>query len=352
MRATVRHCVVLAGGRITRDGGVVAEVARPLPEAEGLPLLGWTLRELQRFGVERFTLRGGPAGGAWREAMAHAADLLPKRAELELVGDEAPWPEETVLVLDGDLVFDAVLSPLLAGGMGQAVSGGERLGLAVCEGGMLAGMGQARLTAWLGTRLPARALPGHFADLGTAGGARWAAHDMASVLRRPALILDRDGVMNLDHGYVGTRERWDWVPGAREAVAMATASGWHVFVATNQSGVARGHYTEADVAALMGWVADELRAAGGTLDDWRHCPFHPEAVVPAYRRESDWRKPAPGMLLHLLADWGIAPAHAVMVGDKDIDMAAARAAGVRGVLFEGGDLRETVSRAIAGPRAA
>jgi D-glycero-D-manno-heptose 1,7-bisphosphate phosphatase len=111
-----------------------------------------------------------------------------------------------------------------------------------------------------------------------------------------------------------------------------------VFLVTNQAGVARGLYGEADVDALLVWVADELRRAGGTLDDWRYCPYHSEAKIDAYRRDSEWRKPAPGMLVDLMRAWDVEPRHCVMVGDRDIDMQAAAAAGVRGALFPGGDL--------------
>ena len=110
-------------------------------------------------------------------------------------------------------------------------------------------------------------------------------------------------MVNIDHGYVGSRDRFEWMPGACEAMRAATDAGWHVFVVTNQSGVARGHYDEAAVTGLHEWMIDEVRRAGGTIDDIRYCPFHPDAVVPAYRRVSDWRKPAPGMLLDLMRAW-------------------------------------------------
>jgi D-glycero-D-manno-heptose 1,7-bisphosphate phosphatase len=112
-----------------------------------------------------------------------------------------------------------------------------------------------------------------------------------------------------------------------------------VFVVTNQSGVARGLYSEAAVRRLLDWVADEARAAGGTVDDVRYCPFHPEATLEAYRQDHPWRKPLPGMLLDLLRCWALDPAAAVMIGDQPTDMAAAAAAGVTGHLFPGGDLR-------------
>jgi D-glycero-D-manno-heptose 1,7-bisphosphate phosphatase len=187
-------------------------------------------------------------------------------------------------------------------------------------------------------QLRATQLHGWFVDIGIPSDLAHARRELIACLDRPALFLDRDGVLNHDHGYVGSRDRWDWVDGAREAVAMATGHGWHVFVVTNQAGVARGLYGENDVDALLTWTADELRRAGGTLDDWRYCPYHTEAKLDAYRRESEWRKPAPGMLVDLMRVWGIDPRHCVMIGDKDTDMQAAAAASIRGALFPGGNL--------------
>ena len=179
---------------------------------------------------------------------------------------------------------------------------------------------------------------GWFVDIGIPDDLAHARRELAACMDRPALFLDRDGVLNVDHGYVGSRDRWEWVAGARETVALATSHGWHVFVVTNQAGVARGLYGEPEVDALLRWLADELRRAGGTLDDWRYCPYHIEGRVDAYRRDSDWRKPAPGMLTDLLKVWDLDVRHCLMVGDKDTDMQAGAAAGMRSVLFPGGDL--------------
>ena len=102
---------------------------------------------------------------------------------------------------------------------------------------------------------------GYFRDIGVPEDYASAQREIPRVLRRRALFLDRDGVINVDHGYVGSRDRFEWMPGAREAIRAATDAGWHVFVITNQSGVARGHYDEAAVAALHDWMADEVRRA-------------------------------------------------------------------------------------------
>ena len=156
---------------------------------------------------------------------------------------------------------------------------------------------------------------------------------------RPALFLDRDGVLNEDPGYVYRWEDFRWIPGAREAVAAFNRAGWWVFVVTNQSGIGRGYYTEADMTLLHQKMAEEFAKVGAHIDAFYHCPQHPDAVVEGLRHpDPPDRKPNPGMLLRAMADWPVDRAASIMVGDKDGDMEAARRAGVRGLKFSGGDL--------------
>jgi D-glycero-D-manno-heptose 1,7-bisphosphate phosphatase len=157
--------------------------------------------------------------------------------------------------------------------------------------------------------------------------------------RRPAVIFDRDGVLNIDHGYVGQVERLEWTPGARRAIARLNAAGVAVAVATNQSGVARGYFDEAAVARVHEAMRGHLAAEGAWIDAIYVCPFLADAAVPAFAHpDHPDRKPNPGLVLRAIAELDLDPARTLLIGDKPSDLEAARRAGIAGYLFEGGDL--------------
>jgi D-glycero-D-manno-heptose 1,7-bisphosphate phosphatase len=169
---------------------------------------------------------------------------------------------------------------------------------------------------------------------------------MTSVLAPPplkAVFLDRDGVLNIDHGYVFDPARLDWIDGAREAVAAMTAAGLKVLVVTNQSGIGRGYFDEAAMNRFHAAMQAQLAELGGRIDAFYHSPFHETAVIEAYRvADHPDRKPNPGMILRGLADWGLTPDEAVIIGDRHIDVEAGARAGMAGYLFKGGNLRTFV----------
>jgi D,D-heptose 1,7-bisphosphate phosphatase len=372
---------------------LTAETPKPLLPCGDRPFLAWLMREYIRFGVEEFVLLAGYRAEAVTAAVPRLAALLPRpvrilvSAEPEPAGTGGallharPLLDQRFLLCNGDSLFDTNMAPLLSVDaralmLLRRADDASRYGRVSLDGmrvtGFHAGSAFASpgiintgvylldrslldecapccsLEADILPRLAARGLlhgivaNGYFRDIGVPEDFARAHSEVPGALHRPALFLDRDGVVNVDHGYIGSRDRFEWTPGVLEATSAAAGAGWHVFVVTNQSGVARGYYDEAAVNALHAWMVSEVRQAGGTIDDIRYCPYHEDAAVPAYRRASDWRKPAPGMLLDLMSAWELDPERCIMIGDQETDMAAARAAGMAGRRFTGGNLAEFV----------
>ncbi|MGH7125185.1 MAG: D-glycero-alpha-D-manno-heptose-1,7-bisphosphate 7-phosphatase [Stellaceae bacterium] len=142
------------------------------------------------------------------------------------------------------------------------------------------------------------------------------------------LILDRDGVVNEDTGYLHRIEDCRFVDGIFELTAAFAARGFAIVVASNQSGIGRGYYTEADFERLMGWMKGEFARHGVAIAGVYHCPDHPTEGVGRYRHANPWRKPGPGMLLQAARDLDLDLARSWTVGDQMSDIEAGRAAGV------------------------
>ena len=165
----------------------------------------------------------------------------------------------------------------------------------------------------------------------------------ASKPSRAAVIFDRDGVLNIDHGYVGDPTRLEWVDGARRAIRRLNESGVLVLVATNQSGVARGMFNMAAVEAVHAVLQADLAVDGARIDAFYVCPYLPDAIDPVFAHlDHPDRKPNPGMLLRAMDEWDVDPTRCLMIGDKASDMEAAKRAGITGALFTGGNLDDFI----------
>lgn len=148
-------------------------------------------------------------------------------------------------------------------------------------------------------------------------------------MKERALFLDRDGVVNVEIGYLHRIEDVEFVPGIFSLCRTAMRLGYRLVVVTNQAGIARGYYSEADFATLTEWMRGELRVEGVELDAVYYCPYHPEHGIGEYRREHEDRKPGIGMLQRAVREFGVSLADSVMVGDRCSDIAAANSAELR-----------------------
>jgi D-glycero-D-manno-heptose 1,7-bisphosphate phosphatase len=251
-------------------------------------------------------------------------------------------------VLDNDRVR-SFIAP------GQGATGPVNAGVYVLDRSIIAGIDHlpASLEQDIFPTLAANgamsgtAYRGYFIDIGIPEDFARADIELSERLRRPAVFFDRDGVLNHDSGYTFEPSKLQWIDGAREAVKAVNDAGYFAFVVTNQSGVARGLYEESHVQALHRWMADEMAAIGAHVDAFEYCPDHPDGTVERYRRVSERRKPAPGMITDLLGRFPVNAADSILIGDKEGDLEAARSAGLKGHLFSGGDLEAFVKQRLS-----
>lgn len=173
--------------------------------------------------------------------------------------------------------------------------------------------------------------------------------DAADRSIRPAAFLDRDGVLNVDRGYTFRPEDLKMIPTAAAAVRLLNTAGFYVFVVSNQSGVARGFYTKAAVDLFNTHIQEILLVEGAHIDAFYYCPHHPDGAIKELAIQCRCRKPAPGMLEQAARDWPIDLSRSFLIGDKDDDLAAARAFHIRGIKFDAqaGTLVDLVRKELA-----
>lgn len=144
---------------------------------------------------------------------------------------------------------------------------------------------------------------------------------------RRALLLDRDGVINVDRGYVHKKEDFEFIPGIFDLVGKATALNYAIIIITNQSGIGRGYYTEKQFHALMGWVSERFVEEGGRMDAVYYCSDDPSTFDEA-RKLHTRRKPNPSMIWEAARDFSLDLGNSILVGDKFCDIEAGLSAGV------------------------
>lgn len=143
-----------------------------------------------------------------------------------------------------------------------------------------------------------------------------------------AVFLDRDGVINVNHGYVHTRETFDFIKGIFDVVRRAIEPNYTVVVITNQSGIGRGYYTERQFHRLTDWMCEQFSEAGAPIERVYFSPYHPTAGIGQFLKDGSFQKPHPGMILQAQKELAIDLSYSVLIGDKISDIQAGNAAGV------------------------
>lgn len=398
MATPVNQAVILAGGFGTRLGHLTRSIPKPLLPVADVPFVDYVISWLARYGIEDVILSTGYlshsfdtflAGRTWRNSYGQP---LRVRAIVEnqpagtggalaLMRKEL---KQRFLLINGDSFFNCNLTALLAQGEAlptggaaltvRAVENAERYGRIEVVGDIItafaekSGSGPGLINAGVSLidlaaierihdqpcsiekevypqlcaegRLKAVQQSGYFVDIGLPETYSLAQEELPRSVRRPAVFLDRDGVLNEDRGYVHQPKDFTWMPGAIDAVRMAGEAGYLLVVVTNQAGVARGLYGEDAIIKLHHFINSRLISQSACINAFYYCPYHPEAVVPEYRRTHEDRKPSPGMLTRAAADYPIDMRNSFLIGDQDSDLDAAAAAGIVGHKFSGGNLAE------------
>jgi D-glycero-D-manno-heptose 1,7-bisphosphate phosphatase len=148
-----------------------------------------------------------------------------------------------------------------------------------------------------------------------------------------ALFLDRDGIINVDHGYVYKKDNFEFVDGIFELCRLALVKGYKVIVITNQAGIARGYYSPDQFAELTTWMVEQFNQQSIAITDVFYCPHHPNKGINEFGGECECRKPKPGMILQAQSKHKINLQKSVFVGDKISDMQAAQAAGINNCIL-------------------
>ncbi len=159
---------------------------------------------------------------------------------------------------------------------------------------------------------------------------------------KPAVFLDRDGVINEDLGYVYKKKQFEWIKGAKETIKYLNDKDYYVFVITNQSGIARGLYNENDVDYLHKYINSELHKINAKIDEFFYSPYHPN--FKEYKNLSNLRKPKTGMIELAFQKWPILKSGSFLIGDSKTDIECANNFGINGFLFQENNLYNFIKK--------
>jgi NDP-sugar pyrophosphorylase family protein len=391
---SIRQAAILVGGLGTRLGTLTAAIPKPLLPCGDRPFLAWLLRELCRFGIREVLLLTGHLAETIEAAVAAIAASLPHALRITCVRETRQAGTggalfqardhlaERFLLCNGDSWLDFNLTRLLADAAGDPgdvlcrmvlhrLDDASRYGVAETEGDRVTGFRERPEPGQPGTinaglylldrrvldiatpecSLERDILPklaaqhvlrgtlaqGYFLDIGIPSDLARAQTELPPRLRRRALFLNPDVIINVDPGWDGSGGQFEFVTGVLATIRHASDAGWHVFIAENRSDAAK-------FPVQCGLMIEAIRAAGGTVDDMRSGPRSPST---SHHPIDDRHNPEQGVLGDLVSDWELDPARCLLIGNHATDLAAAAAVGIPAHLFSGGSLGDFTLKLLA-----
>lgn len=373
------QAIILAGGFGTRLQAVVKDVPKPMADISGKPFLAYLLTNLQSYGVKKVVISVGHLqekiieyfGDSYLGMnISYAREDRPLGTggaiinSLKFIDKKKP-----AIVINGDSFLQVDYQKLLAFHQEKKsqltmvlrkMDDCSRYGRVVVDGYHVVSFEEKKSTENHGLinggiyvldpkifsdfelkesfsfesdflmeqlqslRPQAFTADGYFIDIGIPEDYIRAQKELPMLLKKnKALFLDRDGVINIDHGHVFEKEKFHFVDGIFDLCKRAQEQGYFLIVVTNQAGIAKGFYSEEQFLDLTEWMENEFQKRGIKIAKTFYCPFHVDAKIEKYRQDSFDRKPNPGMILKAIEEFNIDPEKSVMIGDRESDMLAA-----------------------------
>ena len=384
----MKQCVILIGGKGSRLGEITKKFPKPMLDIDGKPFLMHLINQAKKFGFKNILLLAGHSAEIVNE---YFKENNVQGISIKVVNEAHPlgtggalinaydYLEDYFFLMNGDSIIDgnwlsiienidkdndvsiALIKKLDCSRYGSVKLVGNKIteffaktktkeegyikgGIYCIRKKVLEGM-PLKNTSFENDILPrlvndkrvaGSEIKGYFIDIGTPDSLNEASKTNW-IIKKNAIILDRDGTLNVDNGYTYKVTDLEWKPGAISLIRYLNDLNFLVFVATNQAGIAKGKYKENDMHLFHNEMQNQLRKKGAHIDQFYYCPYHIDGSVPEYSIDSNNRKPKTGMLEELSLKWSIKKNNMLLIGDRDSDIQCADNFNISSIKYNGLD---------------
>ena len=374
------ECVILAGGYGTRLGKITKKIPKPLIKINRKPFIFYIIENLYRQGIKKFYiltfykhekfLKKLPK--KFKEATIHIIKEKKKLGTAGSINNIKKKLDKSFFVVNGDTFFDINVRDLeyrtnhVRSNIGVSIISSKnhngyksykinklnevtdynftKSKLKFVCGGVyflrknvlnkfkkteILDIDKDLIQKNLNKKIIAKEYKSDFIDIGSPRSLKKSNNFIKKKIMRPCFFLDRDGVINEEKKYVHRIKHFVWRKNIFKAIKLLNDNGYHIFIVTNQAGIAKGFYTEKQFHKLNNWMLKEFNKKGSFIDKVYYCPFHPKAKFKKFRKKTNLRKPGNGMILKALREWKIIKSKSFLIGDSYTDLSAGKKTGIK-----------------------